>query len=121
MAGRVRKMVGGMVGDGQEKPAGPADPSEVIEADARELGEGDSEDCEIDAAHAEAKGEEADDGTACHRDRDRRGQSDPGPETEMDIERRGRVAAEPDIDRVAERELAGEALHNVPPLAGVDG
>src|SRR5262245_55868480 len=121
IAAQVPKIVAGIVGDRQEEAARPAHPSEVIEADARELGEGDGEDCEIDAAHAEAEGEEADDRTACHRDRDRRGQSDPGPETEMDIERRGRVAAEPDIDGVAEGELAGEAHHHVPRLAGIGG
>ena len=35
------------------------------------------------------------------------------------IERRRRVGAEPDIERVAERELAGEAHHDVPGLADV--
>src|SRR5262249_5043923 len=81
----------------------------------------DGEDCEIDAADAEAEGEEADDGATRHRDRDRRSQSEPRPDAEMDIERRRGICAEPDIDGVAEGELAGEAHHHVPRLAGIGG
>src|SRR5262249_37780358 len=110
-----------IIGDRQEEAARTADPSEVIEADARKLGESDGEDREIDATDAEAKGEEADDGAARHRDRDRRGQPEPRPDAEMDVERRRRIGAEPDIDGVAEGELAGEAHHHVPRLAGIGG
>src|SRR5262249_58042016 len=39
----------------------------------------------------------------------------------MDIERRRGIRAEPDIDGVAEGELAGEAHHHVPRLAGIGG
>src|SRR5262249_47487198 len=101
IAAQVPEIVASIVGDREKEAARPADPSEVIKADARDLGKGDGEDREKAPAPAEAKGEEADDGTARHCDRNRRGQSDPGPDTEVDIERRGRVAAEPDINGVA--------------------
>ena len=48
--------------DAQEHAAGAAEPVEVIEADARELGEGDGEEREVHARDAEAEGEEADRG-----------------------------------------------------------
>ena len=48
--------------DRQEQAGRAADPAEMIEADARELGEGDGQDGEIDAGDAEAEREEADDG-----------------------------------------------------------
>ena len=51
-----------VVGDRHEQPGGAADPAPVIEADAGELGEGDGEDREVDAGHAEAEREKADDG-----------------------------------------------------------
>ena len=41
-----------------------------------------------------------------HRDRDRDEQADPRADAVVHIERGGRVGAEPDIERVAERELA---------------
>ena len=37
----------------------------------------------------------------------------------MDEQRRRDIGAEPDIERVAERELAGEAHHDVPGLAEI--
>src|SRR5262249_2003280 len=96
-----------------------SDPTPVIEADAGELGESDGEDGEIDAGDAEAEGKEADDRAAHRRDRDRRKNPDPGPDAEMDIERGGGIAAEPDIEGVAERQLAGKSHHHVPGLAGI--
>ena len=50
--------------DRQEQSRGGVDDGEMIEADARELGKGDGEDGEIDASHAEAEGEKADDRAA---------------------------------------------------------
>ena len=119
VAAQVPKVVAGVVGDRQEEAARAADPPEMVEADARELGEGDGEDGEIDAGDAEAEGEEADDGAADDGDRDRGRKSEPRPDAEMHVERRGGIGAEPDIDGVAERELAGEAHHHVPRLPGI--
>ena len=91
----------------------------MVEADAGELGEGDGEDREIDAGDAEAERQEADDRAAGHRDRDRGRKADPGTDAEMHVERRGCIGAEPDIDGVTERKLAGESHHHVPGLAGI--
>ena len=91
----------------------------MVEADAGELGERDGQDGEIDAGDAEAERQEADDRAAGHRDRDRGQQAEPGADAEMHVERRGRVGAEPDIERVAERQLAGKAHHDVPGLADI--
>ncbi len=118
-AAQVPEIVAAVVGDRKKEAARPAEPAKMVEADARELGKGDGEDSEIDAAHAEAEGEKADDRAAQHRDRDRGAKTDPRPDAEMDVERGRGIAAEPDIDRVAERELAGKAHHHVPGLAGI--
>ena len=61
-AAQVEQIVARVVGDGQEEAGRAADPAPVVEADARELGEGDGEDGEVDAGDAEAEGEKADHG-----------------------------------------------------------
>src|ERR1051326_2699779 len=91
----------------------------MIEADAGELTKCNGQDREVDAGHAEAEGEEADDHAACDRDQDRDRHADPRPDAEMHVERRGRVGAKPDIERMAERQLAGKAHHHVPGDTGV--
>src|SRR5688572_19819724 len=59
-AAQVPQVVLGVVRHRQEQARGAAHPGEVVEADARELGEGDGEDGEVHAADAEAEGKEAD-------------------------------------------------------------
>ena len=46
-------------------------------------------------------------------------QAEPRPDAEMHVERRRRIGAEPDIERVAERQLPGKAHHDVPGLPGI--
>ena len=95
--------------DRQEEAGRAADVARVVEADAREFGERDGQDREIDAGDAEAERQESDDRAARHRDRHRGEQPDPRADAEMHVERRRRIGAEPDIDRVAERELARQS------------
>src|SRR5215831_5131296 len=121
IAAQGPQVVARVIGDRQKEAARSADPLEMIEADARELCEGDGENCEVDPADPEAEGKKTDDGAARDRDRDRGGQAEPRPDTEMNVERRGCIGAEPDVNGVAERELAGEAHHHVPRLAGIGG
>ena len=52
-------------------------------------------------------------------DRQRQGQADPRAHAEVEEQRRRRVGAEADVERMAERELAGKAHHDVPGLAGI--
>ena len=47
--------------------------------------------------------------------------AEPGQEAEMHEERRAGIGAEPDIERMPERELPGEAGHDVPRLAEIGG
>src|SRR5207245_799011 len=88
-------------------------------ADAGEFGERDGENREIDASYAEAKGEKSNERATGHCDHDRGSKPDPRRYSEMDIEGGGGIAAEPDIDRMTERELAGKAHHHVPGQAGI--
>src|SRR5215813_5704118 len=89
----------------------------MVEGDTRELGKGDGEQCKINARDAEAKAEPADHCTEDRGDRDRSEHTEPGADPEVEPEQRTDVAAEPDIERVPERELPGEAHHQVPSLA----
>ncbi len=59
-AAQPPQIVVGVLGDRQEQAARGVDEVEMIEADARKLGEGDGQDGEIDAGDAEAEGEIAD-------------------------------------------------------------
>src|SRR5207247_4715645 len=68
---QVPQVVARVIGDRQKEAARSTDPREMIEADARELGKGDGENREVNAAHAEAKCEKPDDGAAGHRSRNR--------------------------------------------------
>src|SRR5690606_642994 len=74
---------------------------------------------EIDAADAEAEGEEADAEAEGHGYRDGDPDAGPGTDAEMHVKRGRRIAAEADIERMAEAELAREAHHHVPGLAGI--
>ena len=91
----------------------------MIEADARELGEGDRQQREVHAGDGEAEGEKADHQAERHAQRD--GEPQPGPrsDTVVEEERPRRVRADADVERMPERELAREAHHHVPCLAGV--
>src|SRR5688572_17982378 len=118
-AAQVPQVVLGVVRHRQEQARGAAHPGEVVEADARELGEGDGEDGEVHAGDAEAEREEADHGAGERAGADRGDQADPGAQAEVHVQRGGRVGAQADVERVPERELPGEAHHDVPGLADV--
>src|SRR5271156_5392831 len=91
----------------------------MIEADAREFGEGDGENGEIDAGNAEPESQKADDRPADHGNRYRRQNTEPWADIVTHEQSCRDVAAKPDIDRVPERELAGKAHHDVPGLTGI--
>ena len=74
---------------------------------------------EIDAGDAEAKGQKADEGAGQSRDRHRHQEAEPRADAEMHVERRRRIGAEPDIERMAERQLPGKAHHDVPALTDI--
>ncbi len=106
-------------GYGQKQSPGAAEPVEVIEANPRKLGKGDREQSEIDAADLVAEGEGADGGAEQCADSHRQPNARPGTEAEMKVKRGGGVSADAEIKRMAQRQLAGEAHHDVPRLAGV--
>src|SRR3954453_1708609 len=91
----------------------------MIKADARELRERNGEDGKINARGSETKCQKSDDRAARHRDRHGGDEPDPGGKAVVGVQRRCRIRAEPDIDRVAERKLAGESHHDVPCLTRV--
>src|SRR6266581_2406257 len=103
----------------EEHAAGSAGPVEVIEADARELGESDRQQGEIDARDAEAEGEEADHQAVYGAGEDGEHKPYEGGNSIMKKQSSGHISRHADVHRVAERELAGEAHHHVPGLAGV--
>src|ERR1044071_5769908 len=103
----------------QEQAARAADPVEMVEADARELGEGDGEEREVHPGDAEAEGEKADHYAERHAEEDRDPQAGPGPDAVVEEDRARRVRADADVERMAERELPREPHHHVPGLAGV--
>src|SRR5438874_1113488 len=93
----------------------------MVEEYAGELGESDGEEREIDAADMEAEAERADQ-RACGAgggDADRH--AEPGRQSVMHEERGADIGAEPDIERMAERQEPGEAHHDVPGLADIGG
>src|SRR5258707_14948423 len=91
----------------------------MIEKDAGELGKRDGEEREVDAGDAEAKAEGGDDDAGEARDRHPREDAEPRRDPVMDEERRRRIAAEPDIERVADGEQPRISHHDVPGLAQV--
>ena len=103
----------------QEETARAADPAEMIEADARELGERDRQQREVGARDAEAKRQPADDGGHQHAHAHRHDHTQPWDDAEMLEQRRRGVSAQPDVQRMADRELAAETHHHVPGLAQI--
>src|SRR5580704_10859976 len=91
----------------------------MVEADAGKFGKGDGENGEIDPGDAEAEGESADDRAARRGNRYRGEKPDPRSDAEAREQHCGDVSAEPGENRVAERQLAGEAHHDIPGLAGI--
>src|SRR5271169_2432572 len=104
--------------DRQEQPRGSVDDVEMIKADAGEFSESDSEDREINAGDAEAKGKKADHCAAGRRNWDGSEKAQPGRKPEPGKQSRRNVSTEADIERVTERQLSGKAHHDVPGLAG---
>src|SRR5205807_9779821 len=70
-AAEVDEVPGVALRDPEEHASRAADPVEMIEADARELGEGDRQKREVDARDAEAEGEKADNHDEKHEKKDR--------------------------------------------------
>ena len=96
-----------------------ADPGEMIEADSRELGEGDGQEGKVNAGDIAAERQDANKGTESDAGNDREPDADPGTEAVVKIERACAIGADAEILGVAEGELAGETHHDVPGLAGV--
>src|SRR6266568_1258568 len=71
------------------------------------------------AKYAEPPTEPADERPAERRDRDRGKDAEPRPDAEMDPQRRRHIGADAQIERVAERQLPGEAHQQIPGLADV--
>src|ERR1700745_2198888 len=61
----------------------------------------------------------ADGGTESGRERDRRKQAEPRTDAEIDPKQRRRIGAQPDVQRMAERQLARKAPHHIPGLAHI--
>ena len=91
----------------------------MIEADARELGECDGQEREVNAGDAVTEGEGAEQSAEGGANKDRQPDSDPRTDAIVKIERAGGIAADAEVQGMAERQLAGEAHHDVPRLAGV--
>ena len=105
--------------DLEEQAARAAGPLPVVEGDPRELAEGDGQQREVDAGQREAEAEIADDRAGDGGDGDAGEQADPRADAEMEVEAGRDVAAQPGIERVAERELAREAHQDVPGLPDI--
>src|SRR5262249_42808064 len=91
----------------------------VIKADPRELCERDRQNRKISPGDAKLERQKPDQRAARHRERNRNHESDPGRYTVVNEQRRSRVGAQPDIKRVAERELSSKSHHHVPRLPGI--
>src|SRR6185437_6875025 len=116
-AAQMQDVIVGDMGHRQEEPGRAAEPIEMVEENAGEFVEGDGDEREIDAGHAEAEGKHADNPPGEPRD-DHAGQHpDPRQHAEMLEERAAQIGAEPEIEGMAEGKLAGEAHHDVPGLA----
>ncbi len=102
-ASQIEEIVLRVVCDREKEAAGTADPGEMIEADARELGKRDRKDREVNAGDTEAERKEADHRSDCAGNRKRRQQSDPRAYAELHIESGGYVGAKADIKRMSER------------------
>src|SRR5207249_11284702 len=90
---------------------------DVRDGDAADLGEREGEQHEVEAAQPEAKAEIADDRAEERRERAADEHADPRRQPQLDRQHRRRVPADPDERRVAGRELARVAAHDVPRLA----
>src|SRR5712691_106091 len=119
VAAQVPQVVAGVIRHREKEAGGTADPIEMIEADPGKFGERDGEDREIDAGDPEPERQEGDECAACGGESNCARKPDPGGDPEMHVKRRARIAAETDEYRMAERELAGKAEHDVPGLAGI--
>jgi len=86
----------------------------MIEADAREFGERDREDARIDAATPKRKARKPMMAPQTIATADARREARSTAHAVMDVKRRGGIAAEPDIDGMAERQLPCEPHHDVP-------
>ncbi len=91
----------------------------MVEADAGHLGEGDGEEGEVDALDAKPEAEPTHRRAEGHADEDGDRQPGPRPDAEAHEEGGGDIGAEPDIERVAKRQQAGEAHHHVPRLPDI--
>src|SRR3569623_2860420 len=103
----------------QDQAPGTAQPIQVIEADARQLGEGDGLQRQLHAGDAQPEGERSEEGARDRADDD--GQPDAGPRSILvvrDEPRRG-VGAQAHVQGVPQGELAREAHHHVPRLPRV--
>src|SRR5262245_9363729 len=91
----------------------------MIETDAGELRKRNRQQREINALNPEAKAEPADHGAESCRHRNGGKHAEPRSNSELEPQKCAHITAEPDIERMPERELAGKAHHQVPSLAHI--
>src|SRR6185437_8715054 len=91
----------------------------MIEADARKFGDRDGQNGEIDAGDTEAERQETDKSAGTCGNRHCNDQPQPRTKAKMHIERSRGIRAEPDIERMTERQLPGKAHHDVPTLSEI--
>jgi hypothetical protein len=119
ISAQLPEIVARVLGDRQEQSARRPNPAEVVEADARKLREGDRQNRKVGSGHAKLERQKPDERPTRHRERNRDEETDPGRNAVMNEQCGGRVGAEPDIERVTERELPRKPHHHVPGLARI--
>src|SRR5262245_4369574 len=119
VAAELPEIVTGVLRDREKQAGRRIGPSEMIEPDPCEFSERDGENGEVDAGNLKTEGQEADKGTRERREWNSHKQPDPGADSKMHKKRRRGIGAQPHIERMTERQLAGEAHHYVPGLAGI--
>src|SRR6266508_1308966 len=85
----------------------------------RQLRHGERRHCEVDSTKAETEADRSDRDSHGCTEQSAEPKADPRCEAELQIQHRREVAARPEIDRIAQRELAGEATDQIPALAQV--
>src|SRR3954447_26089052 len=86
LAAQVPDVALGIIRDRQKQAARSTDPGEMVETDAREFGECDGENGEIDPADAEPECEKADDCAAGRSHGDGCNEPDPWADAEMEVQ-----------------------------------
>ena len=118
-AAEIPPLAGGLAIDRQKQAAGGAGDLQMVEADPGEFGERDRQQREIDAFDREPPAEPADKQPGRGGDRDGDEHAEPRPDAEQRPQRGRRVGAEPEIERMAERQLPGKSHQQIPGMAQI--